>query len=99
MYHVDGVVAVARFGQTVAVEYHEVIVLVLGQLSQPAVGLALVVQVVEDEAAEVAVIARSAERVEPRAQRVAAEVVGIGALVQDFLPGCRWSSFMLSSMS
>ena len=54
--------AVARFGQTVAVEYHKVVVDALCQLLQVGKSLAVLVQVVEDEAREVFVLeGRSAE--------------------------------------
>ena len=47
--------------------------------------LAVLVQVVEDEAREVFVLkGRSAERVERSAQRVGTEVVGVGSLIQYF---------------
>ena len=77
--------AVARFGQTVAVEYHKVVVDALGKLLKVGKSLAVFVQVVEDEAREVFVLkGRSAERVERSAQRVGTEVVGVGSLIQYF---------------
>ena len=69
--------------QAVAVEYHKVVVDVLGKLLQVGKCLAVLVQIVEDEACEVFVLeGRCAERVERSAQRVGTEVVGIGSLVQ-----------------
>ena len=62
VYHVYGVLTVARFGQTVAVEYHKVVVDVLAKVLQVGKSLAVLVQVVEDESREVFVFeGRSAE--------------------------------------
>ena len=85
VYHAYGMLAVARFGQTVAVEYHKVVVDALAKALQVGKSFAVLVQVVEDEAREVLVLeGRSAERVERSAQRVGTEVVGVGSLVQYF---------------
>lgn len=77
--------SVAWLGQTVAVEYHKVVVDVFGKMLQVGKSLAVLVQVVEDEACEVFFLeGRCAERVEWSAQRIGTEMVGVGSLVQYF---------------
>ena len=53
VYHAYCMFSVAWLGQTVAVEYHKVVVDVLGKLLQVGKCLAVLVQVVEDETCEV----------------------------------------------
>lgn len=74
--------SVAWLGQTIAVEYHKVVVDVLGKMLKVGKCLGVFVQVVKDKACKVFVIyVRCAKLIEGSAQGVGSKMVGVGTLV------------------